>query len=155
MANVYLFKLVQLIRCNATQTPAPNCWLTYVIVGSVHGVLLQTVPHDVPAHEGVRRSLDVLLIVVLFRIDGGLWQATQVHVAWFVFCGLQRENGREMSRLSAKQRKGILVSPFNISSWLQKSKFSWSSVSLSSTLNHLPACSLQTTCYSVGYMPEK
>lgn len=26
---------------------------TNVIVSSVHGVLLQAVPHDVPAHEGV------------------------------------------------------------------------------------------------------
>lgn len=62
--------------------------LTYVIVGSVHGVFLQAVPHDVPTHEGVRRSLDVLLIVVLLGVHGGLWQATQVHVTWFVFCGL-------------------------------------------------------------------
>lgn len=62
--------------------------LTYVIVGPVHGVFLQAVPHDVPTHEGVRRSLDVLLIVVLLGVHGGLWQATQVHVTWFVFCGL-------------------------------------------------------------------
>lgn len=48
-----------------THDKTPDWKLTYVIVGSVHGVLLQAVPHDVPAHEGVRRSLDVLLIVVL------------------------------------------------------------------------------------------
>ena len=71
---------------------APDWSLTYVIVSSVHGILLQTVPHDVPAHEGVGRSLDVLLIVVLLRVDGCLWQATEVHVAWFVFCGLEQVN---------------------------------------------------------------
>ena len=27
--------------------------LTNIIVSSVHGVFLQAVPHDVPAHEGV------------------------------------------------------------------------------------------------------
>lgn len=70
----------------------PDSVLTYVIVGSVHGVLLQAVPHDVPAHEGVRRSLNVLLIVVLLRVDGGLRQATQVHVTGLVFCGLQSVN---------------------------------------------------------------
>lgn len=70
----------------------PSWVLTYVIIGPVHGVLLQTVPHNVPAHEGVGRSLDVLFIVVLLRVHSGLWQATQVHVTWFVFCGLERNN---------------------------------------------------------------
>lgn len=101
------------LQCNtntSTKNENPDWWLTYVIVSSVHGVLLQTVPHDVPAHEGVRRSLDVLLIVVLFRIDGGLWQATQVHVAWFVFCGLRREkNRREMSRYLPDNGRDVSV----------------------------------------------
>lgn len=75
-----------------THNTTPDWSLTDVIVSSVHGVLLQTVPHNVAAHEGVGRSLDVLLIVILLRVDGRLWQAAEVHVAWFVFCGLEQVN---------------------------------------------------------------
>lgn len=69
--------------------------LTNVIVSSVHGVLFQAVPHDVPAHEGVWRALNVLLIIILLWVHSSLWQAAQVHVAWLVFCRLQ--NGENVS----------------------------------------------------------
>lgn len=71
--------------------------LTDVIVGPVHGVFLQAVADDVSAHERIRGAFDVFLVVILFGVDGGLGEATQVHVAWLALRGLggERHNQRD------------------------------------------------------------
>lgn len=72
-------------------------WLTDVIVCTVHGVFLQAVTDNVSAHEWIRGAFDVFLIIVLFRVNGSLRQATQVHVAWFALRGLGVEQQHSLT----------------------------------------------------------